>query len=74
MTRTEKLATVDAKYLPLIETKRIAMEDAQANLNNKTINWEEKKLEYTNKVVSVNTYYDAREKILELQALTEPEV
>jgi hypothetical protein len=73
-TRQEKIEAVNARFLPIIETKRLAVEDARVNLQNKQVNYEEKLIEYNNKMAEVNTYYDAQDKIRELQALTEPTV
>lgn len=74
MTRAEKLAAVDAKYNPIIETRQQAVSDARINLNNKEGNLEEKQIEYKNKIAAVNEYYDALEAIARLQLITEPEV
>ena len=74
MTRSEKLAAVDAKYLPDIETKRLAMENARTNFETKSANYGDKQVEYKNKIQEVNIYYDAQDEIARLQALTEPNV
>lgn len=48
MTRAEKIAIVDTKFLPVIETKKQAAQDAKTNYDNKVISLEDKILEYKN--------------------------
>ena len=74
MTRAEKIALVDSKFQPILEAKKQNVVDAKVNYDTKVISLEEKTIEYNNKIAEVNTYYDAQDKIRELQALTEPAV
>lgn len=74
MTREEKLAAVEAKYQPIIATRKQAVDDARKNLNDKEGKYDDKVLEYKNKIAAVNEYYDALDAIARLQKITEPEV
>lgn len=74
MTRQEKLAACDAYFLPIIATKTTAKDNAFENYQVKLSNYQEALFEYEQKKSKINEYYDALDKIAELQKITEPAI
>lgn len=74
MTRQEKLEALELYFNPTLEKIKTERDVLLESFRKKESEYQDALIKYQNKQCDINNYYDAQDKIIELQKLEEPKV